>query len=103
MRLFRRNLGIAHLMARRYEEAAECARRALALGPDQAAPHRLLAACHGQLGRVDEVREAFHEAMRVEPDFSLEELRPINHPAIVEQLIDGWRKGGVDPERLRER
>jgi adenylate cyclase len=103
MRLYRQNLGIAHLMACRYEEAAECARRALALGLDQAAPHRLLAACHGHLGRAQEARDAIREAMRLEPDFSLEELRRINHPAIVEQLLDGWRKAGVDPALLSER
>jgi len=97
MRFYRQNLGIAHLMACRYEDAAECARRAIALGPDQAAPHRLLAACHGHLGRVEEARDAFREAMRLEPGFSLEALRRINHAAIVEQMLDGWRKGGVDP------
>jgi len=102
MRFYRQNLGIAHLMACRYEEAAECARRALALGPDQAAPHRLLAACHGHLGRVEEARDAFCEAMRLEPGFSLDELRRINHPAIVEQLLGGWRKGGVDSQLLSE-
>ena len=41
--------------------------------------------------------------MRLEPDFSLEELRRINHPAMVEQLLNGWRKGGVDPALLCER
>jgi adenylate cyclase len=103
MRFYLQNLGIAHLMACRYEEAAECARRSLALSLDQAAPHRLLAACHGHLGRVEEARGAIREAVRLEPDFSLEELRRINHPAIVEQLLDGWRKAGVDPARLSER
>jgi adenylate cyclase len=82
-------------MGGRHEEAAESARGAVALGPEQAAPHRLLAACHGHLGRVDEARSAAREAMRLEPGFSLGELRRINHPAIVDQLLDGWRKGGV--------
>jgi TolB-like protein len=95
LRFYLQNLGIAHLMASRFEDAAECARRALALGLDQAAPHRLLAACHGHLGRKEQARDAIQEAMRLEPEFSVEELRRFNHPAIVEQLLAGWRKGEV--------
>jgi TolB-like protein/Flp pilus assembly protein TadD len=95
MRLYLQNLGIAYLMAGQYERAADCAQRAISLGREQPAPHRLLAACHGHLGRVSEARDAMHEAMRLEPDFSLDELRRINHPSIVERLLAGWRKGNL--------
>jgi len=95
LRLYHQNLGIAQLMMGRYESAASSARNAAALGPDQAAPQRLLAACHGHLGRADEARDAAREARRLEPGFSLEEMQRINHPRIVEQLLDGWRKGEV--------
>jgi hypothetical protein len=33
--------------------------------------------------------------MRLAPEFTLEELERINHPAIVAQLIEGWGKAGV--------
>ncbi len=96
LRFYYQNLGIAHLVGGRYERAAECARKVLAVASGQAASHRLLAACHGHLGRAVEARGAGKEAMRLEPGFSLDEMRRINHPAIVEQLMEGWRKGSVD-------
>ncbi len=95
MRLFLQNLGIAYMMSSRFEDAAEAARRSLTHGPDQAAPHRLLAACHGYPGDPEKAQAAMKEAMRLEPDFSPEELRRFNPPAIVEKLSLGWEKAGL--------
>ena len=95
MRLFLQNLGIAYMMSTRFEEAVAAARRSLTYDPDQAAPHRLLAACHGHLGNGDKAKAEMKEAMRIEPEFSLEELRRFNPPEIVDQLILGWAKGGI--------
>ena len=100
MRFYLQNLGIAYLMVSRFEDAIDCARRALSLGLDQAAPHRLLAACHGHLGQIEKARDAINEAMRLEPEFSIEELRRFNPPAIVDKLLGGWRKGELAVETL---
>jgi adenylate cyclase len=58
LHLFLHNLGMAHFVAGRYEEAADCARQAIAQRPEQPASQRLLAASCGHLGRLPEAREA---------------------------------------------
>jgi adenylate cyclase len=88
------NLGIAHLMAGRHEEAAICARRVLDLRPDQPHAYRLLAASYGHLGQCEEARAALDEMYRLQPNFSVETLRLLNRPALVDRLLDGWRKAG---------
>jgi hypothetical protein len=52
--------------------------------------------------KEDPARQPDLCAYSIAPDYSLEELRRIHHPAIVEQMLDGWRKGG-DPALRRER
>ena len=54
----------------------------------------MLAASYGHLGRTTEARTALDEMFRLAPNFSVETLRLVNRPAIVERLLDGWRKAG---------
>ena len=91
--LILQNLGMAHSVADRYTDAADAARRAIALRPDQPAHHRLLAACCGHLGRLDEARTALAEMARLAPDFSLEAFRYLNR-MVADGMIEGWRKAG---------
>ncbi len=37
----------------------------------------LLAACNGQIGLIEEAREAWREALRVNPGYSLERRRKV--------------------------
>jgi adenylate cyclase len=56
------------------------------------------AASYGQLGRVDEAREGWREALRVNPNYSLEQRRkvlPYKNPADFELVVDGLRKAGL--------
>lgn len=94
--LFEHNLGVAHLLTGRYEQAAECARRSVALNPRTAAAQRLLGACCGHLGRLDEAKQALAEAQRLVPDFSLAAFREGNQ-VVAAPLIEGWTKAGWDP------
>ena len=58
----------------------------------------LLAATYGQMGRFDEAREQWREALRVNPDYSLEHRRkvlPYKNPADFEAVVEGLRKAGV--------
>ena len=91
--LFFHNLGLAHFLAGRYEEAAECAGRSLVERPEQPATYRLLAASCGHLGRIDQAREALAEMERLAPDFSLEAFRALN-AVVAEPMVEGWRKAG---------
>ena len=76
----------------RDDEAVEFERRALERPTPQM--YRLLAAALGQLGRVEEAREALDEAFRLAPDITLERLRSVNSPRLMERMLEGWRKAG---------
>ena len=86
-------LGMTHFLADRYEEAADCARRALTQQPELTAALRLKAASCGHLGRLQEARDALAEMERLDPDFSLETFRFLNETA-ADPLAEGWRKAG---------
>ena len=63
----------------------------------------MLAATYGQMGQLDEARGEWREALRVNPDYSLEHRRkvlPYKNPADFESVVDGLRRAGlVDQER----
>jgi tetratricopeptide (TPR) repeat protein len=91
--LFLQSLGVAHFVAGRYADAADAARRAITLRPDQPAHHRLLAACCGHLGQFEEARSQLAEMTRLAPEFSLEAFRYLNR-MVADGMIEGWRKAG---------
>ena len=93
--LFFHNLGLAHFLAGRYEEAAANASRSLVERPEQPATYRLLAASCGHLGRIAEAREALAQLDRLAPDFELETFRALNE-VVAEPMVEGWRKAGWD-------
>jgi adenylate cyclase len=88
------NLGAAHFLAERYEEAVIWGNRSLQLKPDQPGACRLLAAGYGHLGRGEEAKAALDELFRLMPDFSTEHLRLFLPPALFECYLEGLRKAG---------
>jgi hypothetical protein len=59
----------------------------------------MLAVCNGQLGELDAARNAVHELLRIRPDFLVvwrEELCKWWDAELVEHLIDGLRKAGLE-------
>jgi TolB-like protein/Flp pilus assembly protein TadD/predicted Ser/Thr protein kinase len=61
--------------------------------------HAVLAAACGQLGRKEEAQRAIQELLRLYPDFPLtarEENGKWHEPSLVEHLIDGLRKAGLE-------
>jgi adenylate cyclase len=87
-----------HFALGRYEEAAQLLERRLARQPDSDVSQVLLAACYGCLGRPEEARAAWQEALRINPDYSLEHRRqilPYQDPATFEQVVAGLRKAGI--------
>jgi TolB-like protein len=58
-----------------------------------------LAAAHGQLGETEAARNAVHALLTLRPDFALvarEELAKWWDPELVEHLVDGLRKAGLE-------
>ncbi|MBW2371230.1 MAG: adenylate/guanylate cyclase domain-containing protein, partial [Deltaproteobacteria bacterium] len=88
------DLGVAHFLAERYEQAIVWERKSLRARPDQPGVYRVLAASYGHLGRVEEARAALDGMNELAPDFSLQALRVHVPSAVVERYLEGWRKAG---------
>jgi TolB-like protein/tetratricopeptide (TPR) repeat protein len=67
--------------------------------PGHMGAHMVLAAAYGQLGEREAADKAVRDLLKVRPDFASIArgvLRQWWTPEYVEQLIDGWRKAGLD-------
>jgi adenylate cyclase len=81
-----------------YSEAVSLLRRRILRNPETDVSRVLLAASLGQMGLIDEAREAWREAVEVNPSFSLEQRRnvlPYKNPADFDRIVEGLRKAGV--------
>jgi adenylate cyclase len=75
--------------------------RRILRSPETDASRVLLAASYGQMGRVDEAREVWREALRVNPGYSLDRRRkvlPYKNPDDFEKVVEGLLKAGL-PEK----
>src|SRR5215204_2409632 len=91
-------LGMAHFVARRFEEAEKAARRGIAQMTRNTASRRLLAASLAHLGRVEEAREVVKELLILQPNYTLSFTRRFPRyrpPWMPELLIEGLRKAGI--------
>jgi TolB-like protein/class 3 adenylate cyclase/Flp pilus assembly protein TadD len=89
-------LALAQYHQRRYEEAAKLARMGIGVRP-QHLLYRVLAACCGQLGRLDEARAALGELRRLMPkdaERQWEMTHPYVDPDHRAHFIEGLRKAG---------
>ena len=91
-------LAQAHFALGHFEEAIAALKARLARQPDSDVSRVLLAACYGHLGRVAEARAEWQEALRINPDYSIEHRRkivPYKNPADFERVVDGLRRAGI--------
>lgn len=89
---------LAYFQLRQYDKAASLLEERLARNPTTDTSRALLAATYGHLGRLEEARAAWQEALRVNPAYSLEYRRkvlPYKNPADFELVVEGLRKAGV--------
>jgi adenylate cyclase len=88
---------VSYYFDRDYGGTVEAAKRALAEWPDFPHPYRWLAAALGQLGRVDEAREALRKAYATAP-WTVEMFARGRPPYVSlddsEHIRDGFRKAG---------
>ena len=81
-----------------YDEAVSLLKRRILRNPETDTSRVLLAATLGQMGRIDEAREAWREALVINPTYSLEQRRnvlPYKNPADFERIVEGLRKAGL--------
>jgi TolB-like protein len=91
-------LAQVYFQLNRYEEAVEMLRRRLMKAPQTDMSRVLLASAYGHLGRTSEARDEWREALRINPDYSLEHRRrvlPYKKPADFELMVEGLRKAGL--------
>jgi adenylate cyclase len=88
-------LGTAHYVARRYEDAVAALRKGR---PLVAMAYRWLAVAYGQLGREQDAKAAAEEYLRRTPDFSLAHhlsTMPFQRAEDREHYVEGLRKAGL--------
>jgi adenylate cyclase len=81
-----------------YAEAVSLLKRRILRNPETDTSRVLLAASLGQMGLIDEAREAWREALDINPAYSLEHRRnvlPYKNPADFERIVEGLRKAGL--------
>ncbi len=91
-------LAQAYFMLGRLDDAIATLRRRLLRDPESDISRVLLAACYGHLGRADEGRVEWAEALRINPEYSLEHRRrvlPFKDASAFERIVDGLRKAGI--------
>jgi adenylate cyclase len=90
-------LTMAHVFARRFEEAESWARRALADYPKLVALRRYLAVALAHCGRIAEARLVIAEVRRLQPESSLSLSRTshFRHSWQMDIYIDGLRLAGL--------
>jgi adenylate cyclase len=82
----------------RYREAVGLLKRRILRNPETDASRALLAASYGQMGRIEEAREAWRELLRVNPTYSVEQRRKVlryKNPEDFERFVEGLRKAGL--------
>lgn len=94
------NQAWAHLSAERFQESADCARRAVDWNPAFPDAHGILAAAAAHLGQMADARVSLDAFTKRIPGSLAAQLaaRPFRRPADRERYLDGLRKAGL-PEQ----
>ena len=91
-------LSAGHYLERNYEKAAAVASLAVQRGPNYPIGWGRLAGALGQLGRLDEAREALEQFLARMPGFTSEQvarsLSPFRDEAVFQHWLEGLRKAG---------
>ena len=93
------NIAVAHLAARRFEQAIEWADRALHNQPRFVSAMRVKVAALANLGRLDEARAELSRVLAIDPKLTIADfLRRYAHflaPEVLELFVTGLRLAGL--------
>ena len=95
------SIAIAHLAARRFEQAIEWADRALHEQPRLVSQTRVKVVAYAHLGRLDEARAQLSRVLAMDPKLTIDGFRGYRHfmaPEVLELYIAGLRLAGL-PEK----
>jgi adenylate cyclase len=86
-----------YYFSRAYDEAFEAAKHVIRSFPDFPPPYRTLAGVLGQLGRIEEAKEALKKALALAPayfEMYVRQCPPWQRPEDHAHLLEGLRKAG---------
>jgi adenylate cyclase len=95
------HIALGLYFSREYEAAIEAANRAIRLYPDFPNTYRWLAAALGQLGRIEEAKDALEKAIAIAPaafEMYISGRVPWMRPEDHAHMLEGLRKAGVPEE-----
>ena len=84
-----------------YEAATAAAKRAIRENPEYPNTYRWLAAALGQVGRIEEAKEALEKAIAVAPaafEMYVRQRVPWHRPEDYAHMLEGLRKAGMPEE-----
>jgi adenylate cyclase len=91
-------LGLAYLLAEKYETAAALLRQRIVLVPNTDFSRAILASALGHLGEIDEAKRVWAELMEINPNYSFAAhigRQPFKRAEDVERMAAGLRAVGV--------
>ena len=91
-------LGMANLLAGKYETAAAALRERIRLVPNTDFSRSLLASALGYLGQTDEARRVWQELKEINPKYSFQEhlgRLPFRNEEEAQRITEGLKKAGV--------
>jgi adenylate cyclase len=91
-------LAQVHFRLHRFGDATALLKRRIIRKPDTDISRVLLAATYGYVGRVDDAKVQWADALAANPNFSLqqrEQVLPYKDPADFQQIVEGLRKAGI--------
>ena len=91
-------LGMAYLLAEKYETAAALLRQRIVLVPTTDFSRALLASALGHLGELEEARQVWGELKEINPNYAFAEhvgRQPFRREEDVERIADGLRKASL--------
>ena len=89
---------MAHLAARRFEQAIEWADRSLYTQPRTATAIRVKIVANAHLGRLDEARAELGRMLAIDPKLTIAGWREYAHfaaPEVLELIVTGLRLAGL--------